>query len=534
MLNKIILLSGQISSGKSTLANGLSNYYGMPIFKTSEVIREQLHPLKELGRRALQDAGDRLDVKTDGKWVYTELQKWKKDHESAKGVIVDSVRINEQISAISDEYWPNVLHVHLTAPKEELKDRYEQKVKRGSDESVSYDQVKENSTEKEIETLTKSADLVIDTKRSTIQDVLTKAISYIDTSAGGGRGYVDVVIGGQFGSEGKGQISAFLSGEYDLLIRVGGPNAGHSVFEKGKQHIYHHLPSGTKMNGKAKLLIGPGAVIRVKKLLDEIKECELKENRLMIDQNAMIISDEDIEKEKELIKDIGSTGQGVGAATARRIMDRGKEIELAKDIKELKPFLVDSLDVLADAFLSNKKVLLEGTQGTGLSLYHGFYPHVTSRDTTVSACLSEAGIPPSRVRKVILVCRTYPIRVQDPEGGTSGCLRELEWSEIAERSGNVAEEIKSAEHTSTTKRQRRVGEFDWTLLRRSALLNGTTDVALTFTDYLSKKNREARRFDQLTDDTLRFIQEVERVANAPVSLISTGFNWHSVIDRRVW
>ena len=111
-----------------------------------------------------------------------------------------------------------------------------------------------------------------------------------------------------------------------------------------------------------------------------------------------------------------------------------------------------------------------------------------------------------------------------------------EWSDIADRSAVPLEELQSTEKTSTTKKNRRVGEFDWNLLRISASLNGPTDVALTFADYLSIKNRDARRFEQLQPDTLRFIEEVERVASAPVSLIATRFHSpaRSIIDRRWW
>jgi len=96
------------------------------------------------------------------------------------------------------------------------------------------------------------------------------------------------------------------------------------------------------------------------------------------------------------------------------------------------------------------------------------------------------------------------------------------------------QELKTTEKTTTTKRQRRLAEFDWEQLRRSVLLNGPTDIALTFVDYLSIKNREAFRFDQLTLETLRFVEEVERVSGQPVTLISTNFNWRNVIDRRSW
>jgi adenylosuccinate synthase len=186
-------------------------------------------------------------------------------------------------------------------------------------------------------------------------------------------------------------------------------------------------------------------------------------------------------------------------------------------------------------FRDRKRFLLEGTQGTGLSIHHGFYPHVTSRDTTVAGCLAEAGIYPSRVNKVILVCRTYPIRVQSPDGKTSGPMsQEIAWEAVAERSGLNADELRLNELTSTTKRPRRVSEFDWALLRKAASLNAPTDIALTFVDYISKKNQKARRFEQLTDETIRFIDEIERVAAAPVSLISTRFHSRAIIDRRAW
>jgi adenylosuccinate synthase len=256
----------------------------------------------------------------------------------------------------------------------------------------------------------------------------------------------------------------------------------------------------------------------------------------------MIIEPEDKEIEADLVRDIASTGSGVGAATARRILGRSKKlvkprVRLAHEISDLKPFVRETQEVLEKAFASGKKILLEGTQGSGLSLYHGRYPHVTSRDTTVAGTLAEAGISPRHVRRIVLVCRTYPIRVGDaPETGeTSGYMSQpITWQVVSERSGILLEDLNSREITSTTKRERRVGEFDWELIRRSAYLNGPTDVALTFADYVSKKNEEARRFEQLTEDTIRFINEIERVTSATVSLISTRFHSRSIIDRRTW
>lgn len=112
--------------------------------------------------------------------------------------------------------------------------------------------------------------------------------------------------------------------------------------------------------------------------------------------------------------------------------------------------------------------------------------------------------------------------------------QEITMQEISRRSGLPLKEVKSTEITSTTHRPRRIAEFDWSQLRRSAVLNGPTDIALTFVDYLDARNQKALRFEQLTTDTVKFIEEVERVSGVPVSLISTRFHWRNIIDRRSW
>lgn len=535
MPNHIILLSGQISSGKSTLSKGLAEKYNIKVFKTSDVLKEKLSGNMNINRTTLQEEGDELDRKTNGKWVLDEMNIWERKNEIQKGAIVDSVRIREQVDYIKEHFWPRVIHIHLTAPDYELKSRYDnRKTSNSLDTESSYHKVKQNQTESQAEDLAKIADLVIDTKRSSEEDVLIRATSYIDTEIGSGRGYVDVLVGGQYGSEGKGQVAAYLAKEYDILIRVGGPNAGHSVYEGNKKVAYHQLPSGSNLGKDTKLLIGPGAVVNPEVLLKELSDHVIDKKRLTIDGRAMIITNQDKEKEATLVKTIGSTGQGVGNATARRILERGNKISLAKDIPDLKEFIGEASSYLEKAYKEGKRILLEGTQGTGLSLYHGSYPHVTSRDTTASACLSEAGIHPRKVRRVIMVCRTYPIRVESPKDGNSGPLNEISWDEVSKRSGKPLDEIIKTEKTTTTGKKRRVGEFEWYNVHKAALLNGATDIALTFTDYISNDNQNAMRFEQLTEETLNFIQEVERVTNVPVSLISTGFNGHSIIDKRLW
>ena len=186
---------------------------------------------------------------------------------------------------------------------------------------------------------------------------------------------------------------------------------------------------------------------------------------------------------------------------------------------------------LEKAYVRGEKILLEGTQGTGLSIFHGDYPSVTSRDTTVSGCLSEAGIGPRRVNRIVLVCRTYPIRVGGQSGGFS---REIDWETVSERSGIPVEELHGHEVGSVSGKQRRVGEFDWEMLRRACHLNSPTDVALTFVDYLDKVNGNAIRFDQLTPETIEFVEDIEMVAGVPCSLMANGFDYKCVIDRRRW
>ena len=240
---------------------------------------------------------------------------------------------------------------------------------------------------------------------------------------------VDVLVGGGYGSEGKGNIAFHLAPEYDLLIRVGGPNAAHKVYlASGEIFTHFSLPSGTQA-GQAQLALGPGAVVYPPELLDEIARCDVSIDRLSIDPQVMVVEDSDKQAEQDMVGTIGSTASGTGNATARRLM-RGEGVRLARDVDDLRPYVRPTYELLEEAYASRKRIMLEGTQGSGLSLHHGPYPYVTSRDTNVAGCLAEAGIAPARVRKVVMVVRTYPIRV----GGTSGPLTsELTWQEIEEQ-----------------------------------------------------------------------------------------------------
>lgn len=535
MARLVVLLSGSVSSGKTTLATKLVDQFAFTLVKTWELLTAR-SPETQRERSALQDIGEHLDEQTGGAWVANDLARLARTLPDDSCLVVDAVRMTGQIDAMRRAFGPRVVHVHLCAPMEVLERRYKRRKRGDIQELHSYAEVRSNKTEASVPDLGSIADVVIDSNRCTEDDVLVRAASALNLYGRGCDRLVDVVIGGGYGSEGKGQVAAYLSRQYDLLVRVGGPNAGHKVYEEPQPYTFRSLPSGTRVSDAA-LVLGPGAVLYVPTLLKEIAECEVSAERLSIDPQATIIGENDRAAESVLVESIGSTGQGVGHATARRILHRGQsqQVQLAKEVAELRPFIRDTCRVLERACCNGRRILLEGTQGTGLSLYHGSYPHVTSRDTTVAGCLAEAGISPSRVNRVVMVCRTYPIRVQNPnkDGSTSGPMaQEITLREIAERSGLKLSDLEKTETTSTTNRRRRISEFDWVRFRRATFLNAATDIALTFVDYFSKSNRDARRFEQLSEETLRFIQEVESVANAPVSLISTRFHSRSIIDRR--
>lgn len=296
MIERVILISGPISCGKSTLAQLLNAHFGMPIFRTRDILLQHIKSHLPSDRKTLQRIGEHLDSSTGGSWVMDGLLQWLQTHAHASDVVVDSIRILGQIEALRKAFGSKVIHVHLTAPPQELEKRFKRRQKSGRESTRTYIEAKNDPTEQQVESLRNIADVMIDTKRCTPDDVLVRVTGHLMVRRGKGSGYVDVVVGGQYGSEGKGQIAAYLSTEYDLLVRVGGPNAGHTVYEEPNSYVHHQLPSGTR-RGQARLVIGPGATLRVDDLLSEIADCKVEAGRLYIDPQAMIISNADIKKE---------------------------------------------------------------------------------------------------------------------------------------------------------------------------------------------------------------------------------------------
>jgi len=343
-----------------------------------------------------------------------------------------------------------------------------------------------------------------------------------------------VVVGGQYGSEGKGKISALitLQEDIDICIRCGGPNSGHSfVADDGTMRLVRQLPTGF-VNPRTKLMIPAGAVVDLEVLRLEIEALGLNPDRVRVDRNAMIIEGADKENERhlQLRERLSSTLCGVGSAVARRAM-RGADVRLAETAARTNPWLSDYLDDIAllvnDAIDEGQNVLVEGTQGFGLSLYHTReYPKSTSRDTTVAGCLSEVGVSPRLVTQVVLVLRTFPIRVAGKQAGSLNA--EIDWKTIQAESGCP---FAIEECTTVTKMPRRVARFDWQLALSATRINRPTHIAVNGLDYLCFADGSARAPSQLSDKSQGFVKEIETRLATPVTFLGVGPRISTTLSR---
>lgn len=339
---------------------------------------------------------------------------------------------------------------------------------------------------------------------------------------------ITVIVGGQFGGEGKGKVTANLcrEHEFDVAVRCGGPNSGHTITIDNKQVVLRQIPAGV-VNSHTKLFLAAGCLIDLDVLLDEIDSFNLSPDRLGIDYNAAIIDEKYVQEEETigLGVRIGSTCTGTGIAVAKRVL-RGGALKLAKDVPELKLYLADVSDEVMVSHTSGKRIVIEGTQGFGLSVYHSpYYPYATSRDTTASAFLSEVGISPLAVSDVIMVIRTFPIRVE----GNSGPLpKEIDWKTI-QRESSYPHRIQ--EFTTVTKNVRRVARFDLEIVKKAVIANMPTHIALMGVDYLNYENKGIRRYEKLIQDTKEFIYWLERELEVKISFVGTGPLDYELIGR---
>ncbi|MCV6607114.1 MAG: adenylosuccinate synthase [Campylobacterales bacterium] len=325
----------------------------------------------------------------------------------------------------------------------------------------------------------------------------------------------DLIVGLQWGDEGKGKIVDLLAQKYDYVVRYqGGHNAGHTIVIDGVKHALHLMPSGV-LNPKAINIIGSGVVVYPDKIIEEMAGFENLEGRLYISDKAHLILDYHIEidqaKEAKRAKKIGTTGRGIGPCYSDKISRSGHRVGELKDTEKLADKVMEyyetnkdylaSLDIktptldavkakldgyksklevhIADTFvmihkaLEDKKVLLEGAQGTLLDIDHGTYPFVTSSSTISAGACIGTGISPKDLGNVTGIIKAYTTRVGNgpfttedfgPDGDTLA------------KNGH--------EFGTTTGRKRRCGWFDAVAARYSAKLNGCDELSVMKLDVL--------------------------------------------------
>ena len=329
-----------------------------------------------------------------------------------------------------------------------------------------------------------------------------------------------VTVGGFYGDEGKGKIIAYLAinDKYNVAARGGvGPNAGHTFVQNNNEYKVRMLPSAV-LNKDTRLLIGSGVLVEPNTLLREINAFDAVD-RTFIDFQCGIIEQHHLEKDKEdnHLKDtIGTTGTGTGPANADRAL---RKIKLAKDIPEVALFLEDVSNSINYSIDNKENVLIEGTQGTFLSLYHGIYPFVTSKDVTASAICSDVGVGPKKIDEVLIVFKSYVTRV-----GQGPLTNEI--------SSEEAKEKNWLEYGSVTGRQRRAAPFNFTLAKKSIQINSATQIALTKLDIVFPQCKGIKDYSKLTKEAVQFVENIESETGLPVTIIGTGAEINDTIDRR--
>jgi len=327
----------------------------------------------------------------------------------------------------------------------------------------------------------------------------------------------DVIVGIQWGDEGKGKIVDKLAQEYDMVCRSqGGHNAGHTIWVDGVRYALHLVPSGI-LNPKAVNVIGNGVVVNPPSIIKEMEQFENLEGRLFISDKAHLNlpyhSLIDIAREKLKGKNaIGTTGKGIGPAYADKINRVGhraeallnptklcvdimayfkenkvifdalevavpNESELLKELKEynekLSSFITNTTNLIWDAIDSDKKILLEGAQGTLLDIDHGTYPFVTSSSTVSAGACTGLGISPKDIGMVTGIVKAYCTRVGNGPFPTEDFTKD----------GEIMADV-GKEFGTTTGRQRRCGWFDAIAVKHASRLNGCDQLSLMKLDVL--------------------------------------------------
>jgi adenylosuccinate synthase len=331
----------------------------------------------------------------------------------------------------------------------------------------------------------------------------------------------NIVVGGFFGDEGKGKIVAYLvkMDNVRLAARGGvGPNAGHTFNLNGQTFKVRMLPSAA-FNSNTNLAIGAGVLVDPIILLKEISTFHAHD-RTFVDPHCGIIKEEHIRQDNNMsfLKErIGTTGTGTGPANSDRAL---RKLTLAMDCLEIKNYLSDVSCMIHSDLDKKNNVLLEGTQGTYLSLYHGGYPYVTSKDVTASSVCADVGIGPKYIDDVIVVFKSYITRV-----GGGPLENELGKEETQKRGWQ--------EYGSVTGRERRSSPFNIGLAKKAIRLNSGTSFALTKLDVLFPECAGVTEYSKLSSASKKFVEEIEAELGLKAELIGTGAEVDAVIDQRL-
>lgn len=337
---------------------------------------------------------------------------------------------------------------------------------------------------------------------------------------------VTMVVGGQYGSEGKGAVVGFLARDADsrtTVIRVAGPNAGHTAYDShGTEWKLRAVPVAAVTSRECQLHIAAGSEIDPSVLADEVTRLDEAghkvSERLTVHPAATILTVDNLATEAitGLVARIGSTGKGIGAARAARAM---RTAPTAGELFKHRPLIL-SEDGPFDVY-TPRHVIIEGTQGYGLGLHTRQYPQVTSSDCRAVDFLGMAGISPWSLDvdsfDVIVVARVYPIRV----AGNSGPLKdETTWEELG----------LPEERTTVTNKVRRVGAWDSDLLHEAIIANGggnwnsSVQLAITMLDQQFPQMRDVYDSEKLTGAALEWLTDVQDEHETDIKLVGTGPN----------
>jgi adenylosuccinate synthase len=344
-------------------------------------------------------------------------------------------------------------------------------------------------------------------------------------------GKIVVVSGGQYGSEGKGLIAGHLSVTEKrplMAVRVGGPNAGHTVWRDGVEFKLQSLPVAAAVRDNALLVSASGSEVEWEQLQKELRQTARYDtrNRYYLDDQATII-DPAYQGMHASSSRWGGTGKGVNRARASRMI-RDAELAMSWAGLDGAPLLTDTAGMMREWLRTDGCVMIEGTQGYGLGTHAGEYPHCTGNDCTAIDFLSQAGLSPWMASEfeAWVVLRTHPIRV----AGNSGPFHEGEtsWEELRTTWGDHI----PTEQTTVTKKTRRVGNWDPRLARAAVEANGgpvgAVHVALTFFDYVRPSIANCTSSEVWSEDPL--LNDYADDIGQKIELVGTGVA--SVVDLR--